>query len=387
MTAGAEILEQGGRRGRLGLRLGQGGEGIVYALEGRPGIVAKIFHQPLSAAGAAKIRAMAAARTPALDRLTAWPTGLVMAPTGEPIGLTMPQVEGHRDIHQLYSPRSRRALFPEADWRFLVRVATNVARAFATVHAAGHVIADINHSGILVSPDARVKLIDCDSFQVTVDGICYPCDVGVPVFTAPELQNQPLTGVVRTPNHDAFGLAVMIFLVLFMGRHPYAGRYLGDDEMPIERAIAEHRFAYGARRAALAIEQPPATPPLDVASPAVAELFERAFDAEAMLGGRPTAAEWVAALAALEAELVQCSVGIAHWHVPELECPWCPLEAATGVPLFAPVVSEATAGLFDLANFWQRIDALEHPGPAPEIPPPATKPKLSSVARRALWRR
>src|SRR5258708_6387778 len=120
MTVGAEILEQDGRRGRLGPKIGQGGEGAVYALEGRPGMVAKIFHQPLSAARAAKIRAMAAARTPALDRLTAWPTGLLMAPTGEPIGLAMPRIEGHRDIHQLYSPRSRRALFPDADWRFLV---------------------------------------------------------------------------------------------------------------------------------------------------------------------------------------------------------------------------------------------------------------------------
>jgi DNA-binding helix-hairpin-helix protein with protein kinase domain len=387
MTVGAEIVEQDGRHGRLGPKIGQGGEGTVYALEGRP-FVAKIFHQPLGRARADKIRAMAAARTPALDRLTAWPTGLVMAPTGEPIGLAMPKIEGHRDIHQLYSPRSRRAVFPDADWRFLVRVAANVARAFATVHAAGHVIGDINHSGILVSSDARVRLIDCDSFQVTVGGISYPCDVGVPVFTAPELQDQPLTGVERTPNHDAFGLAVMIFLVLFMGRHPYAGRYLGDDEMPIERAILEHRFAYGARRAAFEMEQPPATPPLEIVSPAIAELFERAFEPEAMLGGRPTAAEWVAALTALEAELVQCPVGIAHWHAPDLhECPWCPLEAATGVPLFAPTVSEGTAVLFDFGSFWQQIDALEHPGPAPEIPPPTAKPKLSSVARRALWRR
>jgi DNA-binding helix-hairpin-helix protein with protein kinase domain len=96
----------------------------------------------------------------------------------------------------------------------------------------------------------------------------------------------------------------------------------------------------------------------------------------------------VAALATLEAELVQCPVGIAHWHEPGLrECPWCPLEAATGVPLFAPTVSEGTAVLFDFSSFWQQVDALEHPGPAPEIPPPTTKPKLSSVARRALWRR
>jgi len=388
MSAVLEIFDDGGRPVRLAARLGQGGEGTVYEIEGRPGVVAKIFHQALPAARAEKVRAMVSVRTPSLDRLTAWPTGLLSARTGQAVGLTMPQIAGHRDIHQLYSPKSRRTAFPEADWRFLVRVAANVARAFATVHAAGHVVADVNHSGILVSPDARVKLIDCDSFQVTVGGRTFPCDVGVSVFVAPELQDRPLTGLTRMPNHDDFGLAVMIFLVLFMGRHPYAGRYIGEGEMPIERAIKEHRFAYGQQRAAFGMEQPPATPPLDIVSLPVAALFERAFAPEAVQLGRPTAAEWVAALADLEARLVECRLGVAHRHAPGLrDCPWCPLEAATGVPLFAPVMSEGTAGLFDIEGFWQQVTAIEHPGPAPEIALSADQPKLSVVARRALRRR
>ena len=98
--------------------------------------------------------------------------------------LLMPRkVTGYRDIHQLYSPKSRRAAFPAADWRFLVRVAANVARAFATVHEQGDAIADVNHGGILVGEDARVRLIDCDSFQINAGVRVYPCDVGVPTFT------------------------------------------------------------------------------------------------------------------------------------------------------------------------------------------------------------
>ena len=118
-----------------------------------------------------------------------------------------------------------------------------MARAFATVHAEGAVIADVNHGGILVGADARVRLIDCDFFQIIAGGRCFPCDGGVPIFTPPELQDRNLTGVIRSENHDNFGLAVMIFLVSFMGRHPFAGRYLGEGDMPIERAIEEHRFA------------------------------------------------------------------------------------------------------------------------------------------------
>jgi DNA-binding helix-hairpin-helix protein with protein kinase domain len=391
MSAGLqvqEVVEADGRRVRLGARLGQGGEGAVYELEGRAGVVAKIFHEPLPAARAEKIRAVVASRTPALEKLTAWPIELLSLPGGQPIGVKMPRVVGHRDIHQLYSPKSRRIAFPRADWRFLVRVSANVARAFATVHAEGAVIADVNHGGILVGADARVRLIDCDSFQVTAGGRCFPCDVGVPIFTPPELQDRTLTGVIRSENHDNFGLAVMIFLILFMGRHPFAGRYLGEGDMPIERAIEEHRFAYGSEHDFAAMEQPPGTPPLDIVSPPVAELFERAFAMSAARGGRPSAVEWIDALETLAGKLVECPVGIAHWHLADSpECPWCRIEAATGVPLFSTAVSDATASLFDLPAFWQQLIAIEHPGPAPDVTAKATKPRPSWAARRLLFRR
>jgi len=383
-----EVIEPDGTRVRLGARLGQGGEGAIHELEGRPGVVAKIFHQPLPEARAEKIRAMAASRTLALDRLTAWPLGLLSLPGGRPIGVKMPRVVDHREIHQLYDPRSRRTAFPRADWRFLVRVSANVARAFATVHAEGAVIADVNHGGILVGADARVRLIDCDSFQITAGGRCFPCDVGVPIFTPPELQDRPLTGVIRSENHDNFGLAVMIFLVLFMGRHPFAGRYLGEGDMPIEQAIKEHRFAYGAEHDFAAMEQPPGTPPLDIVSAPVAELFERAFAMSAGRDARPSAVEWIDALETLAGNLVECRVGTAHWYLAGLPgCPWCRIEATTGVPLFSAATSDATASLFDLPAFWQQLIAIEHPGPAPDITAQATTPRPSWAARRLLFRR
>jgi hypothetical protein len=158
--------------------------------------------------------------------------------------------------------------------------------------------------------------------------------------------------------------------------------------MPIEQAIKEHRFAYGRQRHLVAMDQPPGTPPIDIASTPVAELFERAFAAESVYLGRPSAVEWVEALGGLEAALVECPLGVAHWHSSELvACPWCRIEAATGVPLFSTEVSEAVAGLFDLGVFWQQLLDIPHPGPAPDVTASAAKPKLSAVARRALWRR
>ena len=44
-------------------------------------------------------------------------------------------------------------------------------------------------------------------------------------------------------DHDRFGLAVLIFHLLMMGRHPFSGVYLDKGDMPLEKAIREGRFA------------------------------------------------------------------------------------------------------------------------------------------------
>src|SRR5205823_4377230 len=124
-------------------------------------------------------------------------------------------------------------------------------------------------------------------------------EVGVSTHQPPEFQApHSFKGVVRTTNHDAFGLAVLIFQLLFLGRHPFIGVYLGSGDMPPERAISEGRFAYSSRAAALQMRQPPATLPLAAAG-ALADMFERAFTTTA----RPTAAEWVSGLETLQSHL------------------------------------------------------------------------------------
>jgi DNA-binding helix-hairpin-helix protein with protein kinase domain len=387
-----DVVDSRGRPVRLGSKLGQGGEGSVFEIATSADIVAKIYHRPPSALRAEKIRAMAALRTEQIDKLTAWPIEVLSLRSGAPIGLTMPRIVGYKDIHHLYSPKSRRTEFPGADWRFLVRTATNLARAFATVHDTSSIIADVNHSGVLVAPDARVRLIDCDSFQVVDRGRRYLCDVGVPTFTPPELQGRPFSELLRTENHDNFGLAVLIFLVLFMGRHPFAGRYIGSGEMTIEQAIGEGRFAYGADALAAQMERPPGTPPLDIVSGEVANLFERAFDRRSAGGGRPTARQWVSALEILELGLIQCTASEAHWHYAQLPaCPWCQMEAATSVPLFAPTLSAGVAAHFDLETFWHQVEAVPHPGPAPVLEDAVSKknrikPSDAALAfRRRHW--
>jgi DNA-binding helix-hairpin-helix protein with protein kinase domain len=324
-------------------------------------------------------------RTDSLAKLMSWPVDLLaIKGTGRPIGLLMPMFPNRKNVHHLYGPKSRLQDFPKADWRFLVHATMNIAKAFASVHDANCVIGDVNHGSVLVAQDATVALIDCDSFQVNTPGRHFFCEVGIETFTPPELQGRPYKGLVRTPNFDNFGLAVMIFHLLFMGRHPFAGRPRGPGDVSIAQAIKEFRFPYSANHVAMRMDRPPGTPPLSFAGPTVAQLFETAFSQAAVKGGRPTARDWAAALQKLEASTKQCATYKGHWHPSHLSsCPWCEMEAQGANPLFpfvAPGVSATSGSTFNVEALWRQVQGLSILGPAPAIPMPAASPSQGAKA-------
>jgi DNA-binding helix-hairpin-helix protein with protein kinase domain len=379
LQASPKIYDSQGRLLPLGRRIGRGGEGEVYESASNPGLVVKLYHKPILPERAEKIRAMVQLRAESLIQVAAWPVETCHRQPGAGVsGLVMPKVTGHEEIHNLYSPKSRLRSFPEAHWKFLVHASANLARAFAVVHEHGHLVGDVNHGNVLVSSQATVRLIDCDSFQVQAGNRLFVCEVGVSTHVPPELQGGSLR-VPRTENHDAFGLAVLIFQILFMGRHPYSGQFLGSGDMPIEKAIREHRFAYGSMATSRQMRQPPNTLALAAASPPVAALFERAFSHQAAEGNlRPRARDWVAALESIET--VTCGRNSAHLYLKGLpSCPWCPLEARAGTVFFyCPPAHVAGTG-FDIVAVWAQISAIPSPGPLPGVPEPQAYPAQPSA--------
>jgi DNA-binding helix-hairpin-helix protein with protein kinase domain len=355
---------------RLGQELGRGGEGAVFSLEGQSDRAAKIYSVLPDHKKRQKVIAMIETASQPLLKIAAWPIDALTDGNGALRGFVMPRIIARRDVHELYSPKSRSEAFPEADFRFLIHVGANIARAFAVVHEQGHVIGDVNHGNLLVGPDGTVMLIDCDSFQIGTKSNIFTCDVGVTLFTAPELQGRPFRGLIRSANHDRFGLAVILFHVLFMGRHPFAGRYSGPGEMPIEKAISEYRFAYGPDRQANHIERPPGTIPLETMGTEIAQLFSRAFGRLQNNGTRPDVRTWISALERLKSRLHVCT--LANWHhfPSELQaCPWCEVESETGARLFGQrIVAVGPTGAVDLATLWRAIASVPDPGPDPKLP-------------------
>ncbi len=377
---------------RLGSVLGKGGEGTVYHVEGHADLAAKVYTDGKAQDRRDKIQAMVASGLHAKSELVAFPHQVLQQETGAFAGFTMRKVGRAKPIHQLYGPGSRKAEFPHADFRFLARTATNVARAVGSVLQAGCVIGDINHSGILVSDQAIVTLIDADSFQYRAGGRVFRSIVGTGEYTPPELQGLALKDVDREPQHDAFGLAVLLFQLLFVGKHPFAGRYGGQGDMPIEKAIREGRFAYSSRRAETKMDPPPFSPTLLDLPHEVAAAFEGAFTADpARYRMRPTPEQWVTAHATFEAQLTPCRVNPAHHFAKNASgCPWCRLESGMGVSLFpgaggAGVASQGRPA-FDLSAAIKAIERVASPGRAPDplsLVPTNLRPQKSSAALQA----
>jgi len=377
----------------LGMEIARGGEGIVYSVTNDNSVVAKIYLKPADANKTAKLSAMAQQSTPELLKFAAWPKNTLHRNSAL-VGILMQRVPVQsKAIHELYTPKTRIRQFPSMDWQFLVNVAANVTRGFAVIHKNGHIIGDVNHGNVMVAPNGTTTFIDCDSFQIHSNGNIYLCEVGVSTYTPPELQNKSFNQVVRTQNHDCFGLAILLFHLLFMGRHPFAGRYSGQGYMPIERAIGECRFAFGRLAATMLMSPPPDSLLLNQVSHPLGDAFERAFSSEAARGGnRPTALEWLSILEQFQRDLTRCRSHKAHVYYARLSaCPWCPIENH-GVILFVDVEFNIPAAL-DIESLWRRINSLPTLGVLPPIPTLANRnlavspnPKARAVGRNRKMR-
>ncbi len=384
----AEEVFIDGKSYKLGKRIGKGGEGEIFLLDGTPSIALKRYtgKDPKEAKISAMVEMALAQKSPNV----AFPVSIARSKAGAFIGFVMKLVSDHMPLHDLYSPGSRKIHFPQADFRFLVRSAANIARAVASVHQSGCVIGDINHSSMLVSSKGTVALIDADSFQIATKTNQFLCKVGVPEYTPPELQGQNFSSILRTSNHDSFGLAIVIFQILFMGRHPFVGTVRTGDIPPLHENIKGFRYVYSDRRN-VGMDQPPGTPSIKDFSNNLSELFETAFSKIGVVK-RPDALEWVRALEDLEKTLVKCDVNPLHFLPGDTsECPWCEMENQLFTILFlpyfpsGPIVEGRDPGAlnFNLDQLWQRIESIAIPANSiPKFSSPKPNPSASAIAAK-----
>jgi hypothetical protein len=341
---------------------------------------------------------MVAMGSDGLREAAAWPESIVMDSGGAAHGFVMP-FAGGREIHDIYTAASRSKYFPAASWRFLVGVGRNLAAALETLHEHGAVVGDFNQRNVRVEKDGKVKFVDCDSFQIRTNGPPFrAAGVGVDEYLPPELQGHDLREVVFTEEHDNFALAIIIFQLLYLGRHPFFPNPGGD--------LVAARGELIRKGICVFLHPPEQFPPPGIAG--VPEGLLSMFKG-ALLGGlgrgRPTAGQWREALGSLYGQLKACSADPSgHLFFGGMgACPWC---GASGGPLggYDPF---ANVGMVYWRQFSvrhlaeqadplrRRIESLALPIPAVKIPhltasagrlPKEVEDAIARIGTRPAWR-
>jgi DNA-binding helix-hairpin-helix protein with protein kinase domain len=316
----------------LGPELGRGGEATVYKLAVQPALLAKIYHGPSRQGYEEKLAWMQANPPDDPTRAQghasiAWPNDLLYNASGQLAGYIMVNVQNAVPLLLVFNPRSRAKTLPSFNRRYLHRAARNLAAALGALHASNYIVGDLNESNVMVTPSALITLIDADSFQVQrrvgSKPVLHPCPVGKPEYTPPELQGKTFAQVPRQPEHDRFGLAVLIFQLLMEGNHPFRAQWLGSgDPPPVEDRIRDGAWPY-ARRPTQPVAPPRGAPALDILHPALVKLVRQCFvEGHTDPRARPLPEEWEEALNTAEDALVACALG--HLYSRHLSrCPEC----------------------------------------------------------------
>lgn len=310
------IATRKGRNHRLGGKLGAGNEGAVFEVETDSSLVAKVYHEAVERQRARKLEIMMERANPQLFAHTAWPVDLADTPK---FTIFMPRGAG-KEIHESFHPKSRLQNFPDAKYRFLLTVAYNLCAALSGIHAAGAIVGDFNQKNVLVNKDGRVRFLDCDSFQINHGNEVYRCTVGVPEYLAPELHGTDFEREIRTPHQDNFTLAIFIFQLLFMGRHPFFG--VGGPDEPGE-CVKKRLYAYSSAAGSYGVKPPPKTLGIDTVTPEIARLFDTAF--RGAPENRPPPEVWGRSIKGMLDQLIQCKINASHEHYSSRPggCPFC----------------------------------------------------------------
>lgn len=340
----------------LGKRLGGGGEGEVYDIQGKSNLVAKIYFdskfKPTAECASPrqylkeKIETMLAQPVnPYINGVlsVAWPQDILFDQQGQFIGYTMPRVNSRYHIFAASRERERKMLYSNYTWKTSILIAYNLALAVKVIHDTNAVIGDLNPNNIMLDEKGHVTLIDTDSFNIVNNktGRIYKCTVGVPEMLPPELQGKNLAKdtSVFSKFTDGFALSIHIFNLLMNNCHPFGCVGLNKSQSsssnnPVVHNIVKGNCPYVSTGNGATS---PNAPDIMMLPKEIRRLFDRAFSyntrtaiQSATVSNRPSAEEWQFALGSLyNSSMKTCVLDHPNIHVyPEhyAKCPWCAIK-------------------------------------------------------------
>lgn len=369
-THPTEVIDENGAIHRLTARLGAGGQGVVWLVEGGRRIVKLLgrgdpealrrqllFVRRLGLAGLHVARPIAVLRPPFVGYVAEFlgdmtPLGALVRP---PTAVDL--LRWHIDSGGL-----RRRL----------RLLAHAGEALLGLHSRGVAYGDVSHHNVFVSGPVDAV----EAWLIDLDNLAHDADprraVYTPGYGAPEI----VTGVAGcTSLSDAWAFATLVWQVLTLA-HPFIGDFVHDGEPALEEQAFAGQLPWVGhatdRRNACTRGLPPAL----VAGPRLVELATRTFERGlADRTQRPGVADWVERLHAAADQTVRCRGCAGTYFVLAQRCPWCdeplpavvPVKLARWQPDRGVVTGAVRLGQFPLTSEPLRLtrrDTLGHTGVA-----------------------
>lgn len=389
-TANVEISES---------ELGHGGEGSVFRvvkseaadLPEASKMVAKIYHDPKIENRNEKLRAML--KNPVLSEGVAWPKALLFGEDQRFLGYLMDNIDNASNREWLYlaNAKDRRRVAPDFNVRYAFAAIRNLGVAIEAIHSAGHCIGDINESNLLINASATVSVVDTDSMQISdSSGSVFPCTVGKPEYTAPELSHGSLRDNPRTVETDNFAFAVAAYQLISGGATPHQGAFDPNrDDEPISTVERIRKGVLPSLDPVFA-KQFGFTPRPGVPIAALPEFMKKFFlqflsiDPKQRNNSTCNLKLFIAELDSFIPQLTSCSVEKNHWKVSGETCGWCAEAKRSGVDPWASEASVSQAKLRPITFSDGATSSQNSPQRAPAAIAGTSIPPSSAVGQTFL---
>lgn len=314
-------------------KLGEGGQGAVYLVEGEHGPQALKWYNIEQATEEQRtaIRYLVNNGPPRgqAGRRFVWPQDLVTAGKGSQFGYLMPVIDTGRfaELGEVWAKRK-----PAPGLDALCEASYQISNSYRALHLSGHCYRDISQGNMLFDPTTGDVLI-CDNDNVGVNGRS-TCQIwGTLEYMAPEL----IRGDVAHPSteSDLHSLAVLLFL-LWVWHHPFHGEIeynIRSWDLPAKKRVygVSPIFVFDPNDARNRLPNDPdystAAKRWGTCPASVRNLFTKAFTVGLREPGhRVTEGEWQSAFLQLKDGLLSCpscravnlwepsAAAVACWH-------------------------------------------------------------------------
>lgn len=221
------------KRVKLLEELGKGGEGSVYKTD-LTGYVVKIYKpEQITRLRHEKLKLMLTKNINCAG--ICFPLAMILNQHQEFVGYLMWSASGRDLGKSIFMPMLLKKYFPRWTKVDTVQLCVTILKKLKYLHDRNVILGDINPYNILVVSPTEIYFVDTDSYQV--EG--FICPVGMPLFTAPELQDKKDYGL-RTLGNENFAVATLLFMIMHPGKPPYAMQ----DGFGIKENIINGEFAY-----------------------------------------------------------------------------------------------------------------------------------------------